>query len=345
LTPLTGGCSIPLVRLAFAAVAALALAAAGCGGVESEPNLAQAAERAEETGSFAFEMAVRETVDGEEVELRCDGAADGVLKRARFTCNDQYVMLMIDGTTYVDDGPTDGKWWKTPANDAELDHIDPEKILGVLRAASTKTERVGEEEVREVPTVHYALTVECEAAVEFFSCERSTEVVDVWLDEEGLVRRIGVDTPPPATIEFFDFGEPVEIEPPPPDQVKDVHAPTRCRGGEASPISVDSVLAALRGAGFQARVEEGSCSGTVAALVADWDSPSEQLFCYVLTEAPGGTGPPAVVGFSVGGGSEKPQVRKYANVQCALHGEGASADAAIERLDRAIAVLRRGAGG
>jgi hypothetical protein len=42
--------------------------------------------------------------------------------------------------------------------------------------------------------------------------------VDVWIDEEGLVRRIALeDGGSPAAVEFFDFGVEVDIEAPPPD--------------------------------------------------------------------------------------------------------------------------------
>jgi hypothetical protein len=53
-------------------VVLMAVAAAGCGGVEREPNLALAVERTEASGSGLFEV---RGVQKEEGTLACDGAA------------------------------------------------------------------------------------------------------------------------------------------------------------------------------------------------------------------------------------------------------------------------------
>lgn len=132
---------------------------------------------------------------------------------------------------------------------------DPSQMLDLLGAVDDMVE-VGPEEVRGVPTVHSAGSLtfgELVAAVpeeltKMFGGAISdvlppeaedTEIpVDVWVDDDGRLRRsrmamdlsafaagTGAEGIPAAmtmTTEFFDFGQPVEIEVPADDEVADV---------------------------------------------------------------------------------------------------------------------------
>jgi hypothetical protein len=140
---------------------------------------------------------------------------------------------------------------------------EPEAILALLAAATGDVETVGDEDVRGEPATHLRARIDLAAAREQAPEDhwamiddlagdgdaRVDEVpVDVWVGEDGLLRRFAVeigrdvamttDSPgglPPVsdaagaltslTYEAFDYGEPVEIEVPAADDVMD--APVR----------------------------------------------------------------------------------------------------------------------
>jgi hypothetical protein len=119
--------------------------------------------------------------------------------------------------------------------------------LETLRGTTGEPEVLGTEEVRGVATTHYQATVDLAQALEEApeSARAAIEqmggaaeglqgaeiVVDIWIDADGLPRRqsmdmggmfgaLGVGTGSATmTVEYFDFGEPVDIEIPSPDDV------------------------------------------------------------------------------------------------------------------------------
>ena len=122
---------------------------------------------------------------------------------------------------------------------------DPSQSLQYLRGASDDFEEVGEEEVRGVETTHYRGTIDLHKAVEQLpqdareSFERAIDLIgtdelplDVWIDDDGMARRMKYEQPLPSaggekgamelTMEFFDFGVDVDVEPPPSDEVIDI---------------------------------------------------------------------------------------------------------------------------
>ncbi|MBK9180447.1 MAG: hypothetical protein IPM45_12975 [Acidimicrobiales bacterium] len=133
---------------------------------------------------------------------------------------------------------------------------DAAAYLDALDGAGTVTE-VGREEVRGVPTTHFAVAIDPQALAGSDDDQASLERIlgdeglesllasplpfDTWIDDDGYVRRIamvvdlsGLALPDvsgqalPAgavlsfTIEYFDFGAQVDVSPPPGDQVLDV---------------------------------------------------------------------------------------------------------------------------
>jgi hypothetical protein len=170
--------------------------------------------------------------------------------------------VRVDGDTFYLRVPilqmftgTDG-WLSMTANDvgAAADGFglgagtyDPSKILDSLRGVRGEPEVVGEEEVRGVATTHYRATIDVERAVAQAPEEQRTQVeaaleqlgdpeipeipVDIWLDDDGLPRRLSIDLGhAPAgvlgdagamtlTMEVFGYGEPVDIEIPSADEV------------------------------------------------------------------------------------------------------------------------------
>jgi hypothetical protein len=129
----------------------------------------------------------------------------------------------------------------------EFTKNDPRKALGFLRAASDRIETVGTEELRGAPTTHYRATVdlaEYEKLVPASEREKLGSMtgdlveqsgldevpVDIWLDEDGLVRRLAMSfsaaqpgttekVDGSMTFELWDYGKTIDIDLPPPAQV------------------------------------------------------------------------------------------------------------------------------
>jgi predicted small lipoprotein YifL len=127
----------------------------------------------------------------------------------------------------------------------QLTQSDPAQMLAYLRAAGGKIEKVGEEKVRGVDTTHYKAEVDLDKVAgqappslrqafrtSIQSLERGlgthTIPVDVWVDENDLVRRLEEHLPVAGggkidfAVDFFDFGTPVSVTPPPAAQTLDL---------------------------------------------------------------------------------------------------------------------------
>jgi hypothetical protein len=131
---------------------------------------------------------------------------------------------------------------------------DPSQLLDYLRAVGN-VEEVGTEEVRGVETTHYKGVIDLDRAVELAPADAREQVrqsidqlkeqtgltelpVEVWVDADGLPARIqysfdgsiaaaatGADTEGFSTIftmELYDWGTDVTIEPPPASEVTDI---------------------------------------------------------------------------------------------------------------------------
>jgi hypothetical protein len=130
----------------------------------------------------------------------------------------------------------------------QVSQSNPTDSLRQLAAVSDDLEEVGEEDVGGVPTTHYEATVDLnrypdvvpedqraatEESVANLIELTGTETipVEVWIDDEGLVRRLSqsysYETPDTGevsqsqTVEFSDFGGDVDVEPPPAKDVFD----------------------------------------------------------------------------------------------------------------------------
>ena len=82
------------------ALVALTLVSSGCGPAEKDPNLAEAIDQTEATGSSL--IAVEAT--GSDGEITCVGAADYEHRRLRLACDSAaggYAMVAIGDTTYM----------------------------------------------------------------------------------------------------------------------------------------------------------------------------------------------------------------------------------------------------
>jgi hypothetical protein len=125
---------------------------------------------------------------------------------------------------------------------------DPTQILQLLSSVSDQVTKVGDEKVRGTDTTHYHAVMDLTKASTSQGntpqqADRlkqllgtSTMPVDVWVDGDGLARRLQFQMPLPkaqasqaglangsiaSTEEFYDFGTPVSVDAPPADQTVD----------------------------------------------------------------------------------------------------------------------------
>lgn len=128
---------------------------------------------------------------------------------------------------------------------------DPRETLDYLRSVSGKLTRIGTEDVRGVPTMHYFAAVDWQKALARAARESGQEgflaqfqnmpsglasiPVDVWVDADNLVRRMTMDfsfsspgQPEQAKasieMELYDYGKPVTVTTPPAADVVDAFA-------------------------------------------------------------------------------------------------------------------------
>jgi hypothetical protein len=127
----------------------------------------------------------------------------------------------------------------------QLTQNDPTQMLAYLRATSGKVEKVGTETVRGVETTHYRAEVDLDkvaaqappnlrktfrASIQSLkqTLGSSTVPVDVWVDGDNLVRRLSEHLDVKGSgkidfsVDFYDFGAPVSISPPPASQTLDL---------------------------------------------------------------------------------------------------------------------------
>lgn len=237
--------------------------------------------------------------------------------------------------------------YTSDADDPSLHDLSPEKLLTMLRAASSETERVGEEDVRGSSTVRYRLTVDCELAD--LECEGAA-LVEVWIDDDGLVRRIGLDDDSgTGTFEFFDFGADVDVEPPPADEVvseDEVFAsegssssfgPVTCAEGEAKPISQRELVEALERNEFNIQDFDGclvfNASGDATGTLA-----REGLVdCGVHAEPPAGA--PRTVTHRRSDGADAEFALE--NIECSIETAKPGGEKQIGRLEQALDELEQ----
>jgi hypothetical protein len=209
------------MRLALAGVAALALFAAACSGGKDEPEPDQAA-RATASAADSARISILVTSPSADrlFDAACTGIADYARSRSRLVCdyadNTSMELIEIGNRAYVrrvSEAGTTRPWTESTAGEDVSIATSPARLLARMRAATSREERIAEEDVRGEPTVHYQLTVDREAAGLRDGPGETT--VDVWLADD-LLRRISYEERGARkTTEFFDFGIDVDVAAPP----------------------------------------------------------------------------------------------------------------------------------
>lgn len=126
----------------------------------------------------------------------------------------------------------------------ETKQTNPDTMLDYLKSA-VGVRKIGTDLVRREVTTHYSTIVDAETLVEQSPKSEQkamekylrlmgvkTYPVDLWVDREGVVRKLSIEmeykvrggdyVKMKVSEEYFDFGVPVEIKPPPAKQVLDV---------------------------------------------------------------------------------------------------------------------------
>jgi hypothetical protein len=122
---------------------------------------------------------------------------------------------------------------------------DPRDFLGMLEAVGGEIETVGAEELRGAETTHYRATIDPAEYAKTASPEELSKLgpladtlqagaevvpVDIWLDADGLVRKVAVEVSAEdqgqvgsasMSFELWDYGEDVQIDLPPADEIVD----------------------------------------------------------------------------------------------------------------------------
>ena len=105
----------------------------------------------------------------------------------------------------------------------------PDEVLDLLLKTSKRTQIFESEEIRGVDSKHYRLHVDPVAVLRETGVENTLDrhettpfVVDVWIDQDGLVRRMRFpDEPDEETLslDFYDFGVEVDVKAPTPAEL------------------------------------------------------------------------------------------------------------------------------
>jgi hypothetical protein len=337
------------MRLLLPAVAAVAFAV-GCGGAGNDPNLAAAIEKTEAAGSSRIAIDAVEIDGDERANFECRGQADYERERLEISCDyggESTEMIAIGRDTYFRGdvfgiGGSSLNWTKIEDDETLTAEISPQRLLAMLRGASEDTRRVGEEVVRGVETVRYRLEVECEQAD--LDCDGTTAPVEVWVGGDGLVRRISLgDRSGSGTIEFYDFGVEVGIEPPPAEQVEDVGAlvgKTQCAPDFGRPIRLSMALDVVRGQGFTVPAQV-DCTRALAIFgntdAADSLEREGRLYCFLTVSSPAGA--PTSVRRSGADGADAELALH--NLTCTILADSPTGEEKIDKLEAAFAELER----
>ena len=208
---------------------------------------------------FAFEITFEGEMPApaSPFELSITGAADPATKRTRAEMDlasmlpagatgiPTTVSFVSEGTTVYLQTPGGTRWTKVDGSELSKgvgsglpSSTNPLDSFEQLRAVDSPIEEVGEEDVRGTSTTHYRTRLDLAKVLEAMPEERRAAAaelaemedvpVDVWLDEDDRPRRQRMVFVLPGgrgtvtmTVEAFDFGEAVDIELPPADQVDD----------------------------------------------------------------------------------------------------------------------------
>jgi len=153
-------------------------------------------------------------------------------------------MRLVDGVFYMSLGQmSDGKFWKLDPSDPSsplgdlgpmLDEMDPTALMKRLEPSIDTVKYDGQEDVNGRTLDHYELTIDTTDLGKAMSLPHEamgdvpdTISYDLWLDEEHRMAQVKMEIPAQGTTADIEmtvdgWGEDVDIEAPPADQVTDM---------------------------------------------------------------------------------------------------------------------------
>jgi hypothetical protein len=177
------------------------------------------------------------------------GIMDYVHHRGRMTYGLDDEMILDGDVTYARwpmPWRHDSAWLRMETDSQETDPLDlyeraitnPMGLLSFLTGASNDARTVGSESVRGTRTKHYEGTLDLQKVVDQAPPDKRAELREwldfiredqptivpfgLWVDSDGIARRLRIDGSEGAgsvVIEYYDFGVPVEITPPPASEI------------------------------------------------------------------------------------------------------------------------------
>src|SRR5215218_716300 len=238
----------------FVALAALVAGVAGVvavrdGGGSAQAAVGNAAARTLGTGSSRFAMTWSAAdASGGDAGMAAEGLIDYAHQRGRVTYPGGSEFLFDGDVGYV-------KWpmpWRHKTRWLRFEDVtddlqafdvadramrNPLSLLEFLTGASNDTHAVGVEEERGTPTTHYEGTLDLEKVVENAPPAQRADLREwleviaeagdtmlpfgLWVDRDGVAHRLRIEQELGGvlSIEYYDFGVPVEIAPPPADEI------------------------------------------------------------------------------------------------------------------------------
>lgn len=195
-------------------------------------------------------------VDFENVRSRVFMEQTGYTQRMEIVSVGSSVFMRI----LDEDGVGQPQWYETEMPDGAVASPalggDPSDFLAYLKGVSHDVTDLGEETLDGVPVTHYRAEME----VPDFGAsapggeEFDLEPMDVWVDEEGRLRRFTFGATSDGAgsmhmdMRLWDFGTPVEIEAPDPDDVTDP-SPYSGQGSVGNEIGSGGAVTMIMGEG------------------------------------------------------------------------------------------------
>lgn len=256
----------------------LTLLVAGCG---SEPSSLEGSDDAlKDASSSRIEWKLEGKNVPEWASMRSTGSIDYAKNRGEMVMkgesdsapearivligHDSYLGVVVGGAMYWLKQTLEGsngaqRFFPGPGG------TSPERLLEALTNSSTKVEKLGSEKIRGVTATHYRAHLdETKLGIEDDTGE--PEVVDAWIDEQGLPRRIriplGGEDDSAYVMDLFDFGVPVDVEAPSAGEIVtedrfDKLMDEECAGADKAPQEMNPLCAIFGGT-----IESGQTSPT-----------------------------------------------------------------------------------
>lgn len=217
-------------------------------GGESPIRLAAVAEATEQAGSARMEMEMHMEFSTRDTTMRMTGAVDFErrlselrMEQAGVDGTEVMELLTVGDSVFqrvVEEGEEPSKWYEMElpgsAGAGALGATDPSDFLSYLRSVAQDVTDLGTAVVDGVEVRHYRAELEMPTMAEAMpqGIDADLEPMEVWVDSLGRLRRMtfGVTTDGPTagfdgsmqmTMRLWDFGIPVDVVAPSPDEITD----------------------------------------------------------------------------------------------------------------------------